>query len=88
MTSNCAEQRRSHRKYLYAPDLSGSVVSQFYLKPMESAFGADVDYAMLVKLDGEPLGNPQERRYSSGQCCGIQLRAHSQITARDARYGG
>ena len=41
-----------------------------YLKAVEDAFGADVDYAMLVKLYGTPEGNQQERRYSGGQCCG------------------
>ena len=43
---------------------------KLYLKPIENAFGAEVDYAMLVKLYGEPAGNQQERRYSSGQCTG------------------
>ena len=41
-----------------------------YLNAVESAFGADVDYSMLVKLYGASEGNQQERRYSAGQCCG------------------
>ncbi len=41
-----------------------------YLKAVEEAFGADVDYAMLVKLYGQPEGNQQERRYSPGHCTG------------------
>lgn len=41
-----------------------------YLRAVEEAFGADVDYAMLMKLYGQPEGNQQERRYSPGQCCG------------------
>lgn len=41
-----------------------------YLNAVEGAFGAEIDYAMLVKLYGEPKGNEQERRYSPGQCCG------------------
>ena len=41
-----------------------------YLSAVESAFGADVDYSMLVKLYGASEGNHQERRYSAGQCCG------------------
>lgn len=41
-----------------------------YLNAVEGAFGSDIDYAMLVKLYGESKGNDQERRYSSGQCCG------------------
>lgn len=41
-----------------------------YLRAVDDAFGADVDYSMLVKLYGNPEGNQQERRYSAGQCCG------------------
>jgi IS1 family transposase len=42
-----------------------------YLEAVESAFGAQVDYAMLVKLYGND-GDPKspERRYSPGQCIG------------------
>ncbi len=41
-----------------------------YLTAVEGAFGADVDYAMLVKLYGEP---PQtEARYSPPQCLGAR----------------
>ena len=39
-----------------------------YLEAIEEAFGADVDYAMLVKLYGEaPEG---QRRYSPAECTG------------------
>lgn len=41
-----------------------------YLEAVERSFGADIDYAMLVKLYGEPKGNASERRYSPGECCG------------------
>jgi hypothetical protein len=41
-----------------------------YLEAIESAFGADIDYAMLVKLYGqEPEG---ERRYSPAKCIGAE----------------
>lgn len=42
-----------------------------YLEAVESAFGAQVDYAMLVKLYGntQDTANP-ERRYSPGECIG------------------
>ena len=43
-----------------------------YLDAVEGAFGADVDYSMLIKHYGEPvraLG-----RYSPGGCTGIELR--------------
>jgi len=42
-----------------------------YLSAVEDAFGANIDYAMLVKLYGQPSGsNESERRYSPGECCG------------------
>ena len=41
-----------------------------YLSAVEDAFGGGIDYAMLVKLYGEPKGVGPDRRYSSGQCCG------------------
>lgn len=43
-----------------------------YLEAVNEAFGGDVDYAMLVKLYGEPKGNGNERRYSAGECCGTK----------------
>jgi IS1 family transposase len=46
-----------------------------YLQAVERTFGADVDYAQLVKIYGEPVGKPNERRYSPGECCGVRLRA-------------
>jgi IS1 family transposase len=41
-----------------------------YLNAVEGSFGGDIDYAMLVKLYGEPKGSAPERRYSTGECCG------------------
>lgn len=45
-----------------------------YLEAVEEAFGADIDYAMLVKMYGEPEGKavPQERRYSPAVCTGAR----------------
>lgn len=44
-----------------------------YLEAVEGAFGADVDYAMLVKLYGEPAGpKTSERRYSPAVCTGAK----------------
>jgi IS1 family transposase len=41
-----------------------------YLEAVEGAFGADVDYAMLVKLYGE---SPEaEKRYSPAECIGCR----------------
>lgn len=41
-----------------------------YLVAVEKSFGADVDYAMLVKLYGNPQGEGNDHRYSAGECCG------------------
>ena len=43
-----------------------------YLEAVEDAFGADIDYAMLVKVYGEPTG--AMGRYSPGECIGAQKR--------------
>jgi IS1 family transposase len=42
-----------------------------YLNAVESAFGGDIDYAMLVKMYGEPAGNRTEKRYSPGDVTGV-----------------
>ncbi|KQQ19576.1 transposase [Methylobacterium sp. Leaf122] len=42
-----------------------------YLEAIESAVGADVDYAQLVKLYGTPPGSIQGR-YSPAECTGIR----------------
>src|ERR1700680_901154 len=41
-----------------------------YLEAVEGAFGADVDYAQLVKLYGAPTEG--ERRYSPAECIGAR----------------
>lgn len=41
-----------------------------YLEAIEGAFGAEVDYAMLVKLYGADPGG--EKRYSPAECIGIR----------------
>jgi IS1 family transposase len=42
-----------------------------YLEAVEAAFGAEIDYAMLVKLYGnDGDAKSPERRYSPGQCLG------------------
>lgn len=43
-----------------------------YLEAVEGAFGADVDYAQLVKLYGELGGKTPERRYSPAECVGAR----------------
>jgi IS1 family transposase len=44
-----------------------------YLSAVEEAFGADVDYSMLIKLYGEPPSSPEAaRRYSPSECVGTR----------------
>ena len=42
-----------------------------YLEAVEKAFGANIDYAMLIKIYGDA---PNSGRYSPGECIGIQQR--------------
>src|SRR5712691_4741370 len=42
-----------------------------YAEAVEEAFGAEIDYAMLVKLYGAPTDNP-ENRYSPATCIGCR----------------
>lgn len=44
-----------------------------YLEAVEEAFGADVDYAQLVKIYGAAPNGPQTR-YSPAECTGIRKR--------------
>lgn len=41
-----------------------------YLEAVESAFGCDIDYAMLIKVYGKPI--EPERRYSPADCLGCR----------------
>ena len=44
-----------------------------YLEAVEGAFGADVDFAQLIKIYGAaPAPNNPEARYSSGKCVGAR----------------
>ena len=46
-----------------------------YLEAVECAFGADVDYAQLIKLYGEPTGQKgHDRKYSPSECTGTRKR--------------
>lgn len=45
-----------------------------YLVAIESAFGSDVDYAVLVKIYGKPIAEDKpETRYSPPTCIGIKV---------------
>ena len=52
-----------------------------YLEAVEGAFGADIDYAMLVKLYGAS-SDSLKGRYSPADCTGI-----TRTDRRQARYG-
>jgi IS1 family transposase len=44
-----------------------------YLQAVEEAFGADIDYAMLIKLYGAPPSEAEAaRRYSPSECLGAR----------------
>lgn len=43
-----------------------------YLRAVEGAFGADVDYAMLEKIYANPPQEGVTTRYSPAQCCGTK----------------
>ncbi|WP_428327596.1 IS1 family transposase [Mucilaginibacter sp.] len=44
-----------------------------YLNAVPDAFGSKIDYAMLIKIYGEPTGaNASERKYSPGDCTGFE----------------
>ncbi len=47
---------------------------RIYMDAVAESFGADVDFAQLVKLYWEPKGKGPERRYSAGECCGTKRR--------------
>jgi IS1 family transposase len=64
---------------LFIDDLVGRMANRIqltsdghkaYLVAVEKSFGADVDYAMLVKLYGNLQGEGNDRRYSAGERCG------------------
>jgi len=47
-----------------------------YLKAVENAFEGAIDYAMLIKIYGQPTGgtNPTERKYSPNECTGFEIK--------------
>lgn len=45
-----------------------------YFTAVRESFGAEVDYAMLVKIYSEPNSKGPEVKYSAGECCGTKRR--------------
>ncbi|HKY31500.1 MAG TPA: IS1 family transposase [Candidatus Polarisedimenticolia bacterium] len=49
-----------------------------YPSAVWEGFANEIDYAMLIKLFDLPAGeNPQERKYSPGECCGTRVEVMS-----------
>lgn len=68
--------------YDFMQDLAGRLASRVqlttdghkaYLEAVEAAFGADIDYAMLVKIYGEAKNKSPERKYSPSSFCGTRV---------------
>jgi IS1 family transposase len=48
-----------------------------YLSAVESAFGSEIDYAMLIKMYGNDSSKESETRYSPAECIGYEMKAVS-----------
>jgi len=66
--------------YAFMEDLAGRLNNRIqlttdglrvYLEAVESAFGSNIDYSMLIKMYGNEAGN--EARYSPAECTGIKV---------------
>ncbi len=73
--------RDAHAAQMFIGDLAGRLANRVqltsdghkpYLEAVEQSFGADIDYAMLIKHYGAPVG--ALGRYSPGECTGVDLR--------------
>ena len=73
--------RDAYAAQMFIGDLAGRLANRVqltsdghkpYLEAVEQSFGADIDYAMLVKHYGEPVG--ALGRYSPGACTGAEQR--------------
>ena len=84
MVSYFVGDRSTESAMILMDDLSGRLSNRVqlttdghkpYLEAVEGAFGADVDYAQLVKLYGETGHTSGGGRYSPAECTGIVKRA-------------
>jgi len=73
--------RDAHAAQMFIGDLAGRLANRVqltsdghkpYLEAVEQSFGADIDYAVLIKHYGTPVG--ALGRYSPGECTGVDLR--------------
>lgn len=76
--------RDGYAAYRFIQDLAGRLCNRIqlttdghrvYLQAVESAFGSDIDYAMLIKIYGND--HEQEARYSPAECTGTQMQVIS-----------
>lgn len=76
-------RRDAEYAYTFMHDLAGRLKNRVqlttdghhaYLNAVASNFGADVDYAMLVKIYGAAVGREDQRRYSPPECTGAEKR--------------
>jgi len=74
-------RRDAHYAHIFMLDLESRLKNRVqlttdghraYLTAVENAFGGDIDYAMLVKLYGQPESTKDQRRYSPAECTGIE----------------
>ena len=74
--------RDGREAYLFMKDLAGRLANHVqlttdghkaYLEAVEGAFGANIDYAMLVKLYGSTT-KEEQRRYSPAECIGTEFK--------------
>lgn len=74
--------RSANAAYEFMKDLAGRLANRVqlttdgyhvYVNAVEAAFGADIDYAQLVKIYGE--SGESEKRYSPAECIGCQRHA-------------
>ncbi len=72
--------RDAHAAQMFIGDLAGRLANRVqltsdghkpYLEAVEQSFGADIDYAMLIKIYGD---TPGQGRYSPGVCTGAVQR--------------
>lgn len=74
-------KRDADAAHIFITDLAGRLANRVqlssdghkpYLEAVEAAFGSGIDYAMLIKHYGAPVG--ASGRYSPGECKGTELR--------------
>ncbi len=83
MVSYRVDRRDEQAAHAFIQDLPGRLANRVqlttdgfrpYLMAVEDAFGAHVDYAMLIKLYSHDDAKSDARKYSPGECCGTRKR--------------